>query len=141
MKLMKHLAAGSLCFMIMAVTSLVAAPPQGRGRNAGPAPAAPSQPKVVRTTSTNVDIHFTTGHVRVIREHYASRYRQLPPGLQKKYARTGQLPPGWEKKMEPLPVAIERELPRLPEGYRRGVIDGHAVITRGGTIIDVAVLF
>jgi len=138
MKVMKPLAAASLCFMIMTVTSLVAAPPPGKGRNAGPAPAAPT---MVRTTSTNVDIHFSAGNVRVIREHYASRYRQLPPGLQKKYARTGQLPPGWEKRMEPLPVAIERELPRLPDGYRRGVIDGHAVITRGGTIIDVAVLF
>ena len=141
MKVMKHLAAASLCFMIMAVTSLMAAPPPGKGRNSGSAPAAPPQPTVVRTTSTNVDIHFSTGNVRVIREHYAPRYRQLPPGLQKKYARTGQLPPGWEKRMEPLPVAIEREMPRLPDGYRRGVIDGHAVITRGGTIIDVAVLF
>src|SRR6187551_4117039 len=77
MKLMKHLAAASLCFMIMTVTSLVAAPPPGKGRNAGPAPAAPT---MVRTTSTNVDIHFSAGNVRVIREHYASRYRQLPPG-------------------------------------------------------------
>lgn len=141
MKLMKHLAAASLCFMIMTVTSLVAAPPPGKGRNASPAPSAPSQPTVMRATNTSVDIRFSTGNVRVIREYYAPRYRQLPPGLQKKYARTGQLPPGWEKKMEPLPVAIERELPRLPDGYRRGVIDGHAVITRGGTIIDVAVLF
>ena len=123
------------------MTSLVAAPPPGKGRNTGPAPSAPSQPTVVRAANTSVDIHFSTGNVRVMREHYASRYRQLPPGLQKKYARTGQLPPGWEKKMEPLPVAIERDLPRLPDGYRRGVIDGHAVITRGGTIIDVAVLF
>ena len=141
MKLMKPLAAASLCFMIMTVTSLVAAPPPGKGRNAGPAPSAPSQPTVVRAASTSVDIRFSTGNVRVIREYYAPRYRQLPPGLQKKYARTGQLPPGWEKKMEPLPVAIERDLPRLPDGYRRGVIDGHAVITRGGTIIDLAVLF
>ena len=141
MKLMKHMAAASLCFMIMAATSLVAAPPPGKGRNAGPAPSAPSQPTVVRAANTSVDIHFSTGNVRVLREHYASRYRQLPPGLKKKYARTGQLPPGWETKMEPLPVAIERDLPRLPDGYRRGVIDGHAVITRGGTIIDVAVLF
>jgi hypothetical protein len=138
MKVMKHLAAASLCFMIMAVSSLMAAPPPGKGRNAGAAPAAPT---AVRATGTNVDIHFSAGNVRVIREHYASRSRQLPPGLQKKYARTGQLPPGWEKRMERLPVAIEREMPRLPDGYRRGVIDGHAVITRGGTIIDVAVLF
>jgi hypothetical protein len=141
MKVINHLAAGSLCFMIMAMTSLAAAPPPGKGKNGASAPAAPAQPTMVRASTTNVDIHFSTGNVRLIREHYATRYKQLPPGLQKKYARTGQLPPGWEKRMEPLPVAIERDMPRLPDGYRRGVIDGHAVITRGGTIIDVAVLF
>jgi hypothetical protein len=143
MKLMKHMAAASLCFMIMAVTSLVAAPPPGKGRNAGPAPSAPAQPTVVRAASTSVDIHFSTGHVRVLREHYASRYRQLPPGLQKKYARTGQLPPGWEKKMEPFPAALERDMIVLPPGYRRGVMDGHAVIYHAVThaILDIASLF
>jgi hypothetical protein len=49
------------------------------------------------------------------------RYRTLPRGLQKKLARTGQLPPG----------------------YRRGVVDGHAVIfdDRTHVLLDVAVLF
>ena len=137
---MKHLSAAALCFMIMAGTSMVAGPNNGNGR--GKHQAQPSAPAPVRIhTSTQVDVRFSTGHVQVIRGYYAPRYRNLPPGLQKKYARTGQLPPGWQKKMEPFPVAIERDLPRLPDGYRRGVIDGHAVITRGGTIIDVAVLF
>jgi hypothetical protein len=83
------------------------------------------------------------GDVRIIREHYAPRYRSLPPGLQKKYARTGQLPPGWQKKREPFPVALERRLASLPTGYQRGVIDGHAVIdgSRSQVIFDVAVLF
>lgn len=27
------------------------------------------------------------------------KHKTLPPGLQKKYERTGELPPGWEKKM------------------------------------------
>ena len=80
MKVMKHLAAASLCFMIMAVTSLMAAPPPGKGRNSGSAPAAPPAPTAVRA-STSVDIRFSTGNVRVIREHYAPRSRPLPPGL------------------------------------------------------------
>jgi hypothetical protein len=98
--------------------------------------------RVVHETAAQ-NVHFSVENVRVIREYYAPRYRQLPPGLQKKYARTGQLPPGWQQRMEPLPVKIERELPHLPDGYRRGVIDGHAVVynSRAGTIIDVAVLF
>lgn len=95
----------------------------------------------VRTTS--IQVVFSTHDLRVIRRHYEPRYRSLPPGLRKKYARTGQLPPGWQKKLEPFPVAVERELVVLPSGYRRGVIDGNAVIynPRTQVIVDVAVLF
>lgn len=93
----------------------------------------------------DVDVHvsFSTRDVRVIRGYYAPRYRKLPPGLQKKLARTGTLPPGWQKKMEPFPAALERDLPVLPPAYRRGVMDGHAVIYQPKTqvIVDVAVLF
>jgi hypothetical protein len=135
--------AAGLCLMIMAVTSLVAAPKNGHKE--APAPAAPAPAAHVRVVHETAaqNVHFSVENVRVIREYYAPRYRQLPPGLQKKYARTGQLPPGWQQRMEPLPVKIERELPHLPDGYRRGVIDGHAVVynSRAGTIIDVAVLF
>lgn len=93
----------------------------------------------------NVAVHvvFSSRELRVIREYYAPRYRNLPPGLQKKDARTGQLPPGWRKKMEPFPVALQRDLVVLPSGYQRGVIDGHAVIynSRTQVIVDLAVLF
>jgi hypothetical protein len=142
---LKNLGAAGLCFMIMAVTSLVAAP-SGKGKREGDQAkvAAPAQPRVaVHVSNAPRAEYFTVEQVRVVREYYGPKYRKLPPGLQKKYARTGQLPPGWEKRMEPLPVVIERELPRLPEGHRRGVIDGHAIVynSRAGTIIDVAVLF
>jgi hypothetical protein len=45
--------------------------------------------------------------------------------------------------MEPFPVGLERNLGGLPRGYRRGVIDGHAVIYSPSShvIFDVAVLF
>ena len=89
-----------------------------------------------------VSVSWGTHDIEVVRRHYAPKYRNLPPGLRKKYARTGQLPPGWQKKMEPLPVAVDRECAPLPAGYRRGVFDGHAVIyTSQGTIVDIAVLF
>lgn len=32
-------------------------------------------------------------------EAKSNKEKQLPPGLQKKLARTGELPPGWEKKL------------------------------------------
>ena len=96
-----------------------------------------------RGNGVAVHVVFLPREVSVIREYYAPRYRNLPPGLQKKLARTGQLPPGWRKKMEPFPVAMERQLVVLPYGYRRGVIDGHAVIynPRTQVIVDLAVLF
>ena len=39
-------------------------------------------------------------------------------------------------------VYVERELVVVPHGYRRGIIDGHAVVYNDrGFILDVAVLF
>ena len=69
-------------------------------------------------TTVNADVHvvFSSHDVQIIREHYAPQYRNLPPGLQKKYARTGKLPPGWQKKMAPLPVEVERQLVRTAWG-------------------------
>jgi hypothetical protein len=99
----------------------------------------------VSDSSRSVSVHvaFVPSEVRVIREYYGPRYRSLPPGLQKKYRRTGQLPPGWQKRMEPFPLVVERQLAVLPAGYQRGVIDGHAVIynPRTQVIFDIAVLF
>jgi len=86
------------------------------------------------------------GYVRdrdvvLIREYYVTHER-LPRGVRKHYARRGQLPRGWAKRMRPVPVYVERQLPVLPRGYRRGVIDGHVVVHNdSGFIFDVAVLF
>lgn len=87
--------------------------------------------------------YFRQDDVRVIREYYEPVYRPLPPGIAKKYYRTGHLPPGWEKKMQPLPVVVERELVPLPPGYRRGYIDGTVVVYSPQTrvMIDVVALF
>jgi hypothetical protein len=132
---------GSVGILLMTIAPALAGEPGKNNKHAKGRPA--ESHVVVRETRVAVGgVHyFAVEHVKVIRTHYAPRYRNLPPGLRKKYARTGQLPPGWEKKMEPLPVAIERDLPRLPDGYRRGVIDAHVVIHKGGTIVDVAALF
>src|SRR6516164_6172196 len=64
------------------------------------------------------------------REDYGSvrRYytgpRDLPPGLRKKYYRTGKLPPGWQKKIQPFPPELVRVLPPPPPNCDRGYIDG-----------------
>jgi hypothetical protein len=89
-----------------------------------------------------ISVSWSAHDITILREHYAPQYRSLPPGLQKKYARTGKLPPGWQKKMKPLPPSVERECAPLPVGFRRGIIEAHAVIYDSrGTIFDVAVLF
>ena len=67
-----------LCLMIMAVTSLVAAPKNEHKQP--PAPAAPAPAAHVRVVheTAKPDVHFSVTNVRVIREYYAPRYRQLP---------------------------------------------------------------
>ena len=125
-----------LSILVVVLMAGVVVESQGRGKR--------TEAAVDRVSvSRSVAIAFATHEARIIREHYAARYRNLPPGLRKKLARTGQLPPGWQKRFEPFPVAIERQLVTLPGGYRRGVVDGHAVIfdDRSHVIVDVAVLF
>ncbi len=68
--------------------------------------------------------------------------KTLLTGLAWRYQRTGQLPPGWAKRMRPIPAHVERRLGALPRGYRRGIVDGRAIVyAPGGLVIDVAVLF
>ncbi len=87
--------------------------------------------------------YFEPHDLRVIREYYAPGHHDLPPGLERKLYRTGHLPPGWEARMEPLPVVVERELVPIPAGYRRGMLDGYAVIysPRTQVVIDVSAVF
>jgi len=77
----------------------------------------------------------------VIRNYY--REQGLPPGLAKKYSRTGQLPPGWQKKIQPFPYEVERSLPPAPAGYARGYVDGYAVVYQPRThvVIDFHAVF
>ena len=103
-------------------------------------PESPSQQQP--HGQADVRIAFSSEEIQIVREHYSPRFRNLPPGLQKKLARGGQLPPGWQKKVEAFPPELERRLPRLPAGHYRGVMDGHAVIySPGGGIVDVTALF
>jgi hypothetical protein len=137
---------GTVCGLLL-TASTAGAGDQAKDRKPPTETTSPSRVAVPRVeqqqTQTQPKIVFSAEQIRLIKTHYESRYVQLPPGLQKKYARTGQLPPGWQKKMEPFPASLERSFPTLAAPYRRGVIDGQAVIynSQVGTIIDVAVLF
>jgi len=137
---MKRLVCATIAAFLLLGTVATAAPSQGKSRKHARQDRVRYESDAVRA---NVHVVFTSSEVTIIRNHYAPQYRNLPPGLQKKVARGGQLPPGWQKKFEPFPVVVEHRLPVLPPDYRRGVIDGHAVIynTRSHVIVDVAVLF
>ena len=138
MKRLMYLAIGA----VLIQTTAAAAPDKDKNKNKG---NGKQETIAVDHADTGVAVHvvFASGDVQIIREHYAPRYRNLPPGLRKKVARGGALPPGWQKKYEPFPESLERRLVRLPPEYRRGVFDGHAVIydRRSNVVIDVAVLF
>ena len=137
---MKRLICATVVCLLLGGTAVAMSPSQGKGKK-----QAGQEKAKDKATDATLAVHvvFASADVTILRNHYTPRYRNLPPGLQKKVARGGQLPPGWQNKFEPFPVALERQLPPLPEGYRRGVIDGHAVIynSRRNVIIDVAVLF
>jgi len=136
---MKRKIGATFVAVILAGATLLGAEQRGRDRadqQTGPV----SDRSAVRA---DVQIVFSTHDVQVIREHYSPRYRKLPKGLQKKLARTGQLPPGWQRDIEPFPIVLERQLVALPAGYRRGVLEGNAIIysPRTQIIIDATVLF
>jgi hypothetical protein len=71
--------------------------------------------------------HFRREDYVVIERYYGGP-RDLPPGLRKKYYRTGKLPPGWQKKMHPFPPELVRQLPPLPPNCERGYVDGVAIV-------------
>ncbi|NVK21370.1 MAG: hypothetical protein HWD86_02525 [Kangiellaceae bacterium] len=86
-------------------------------------------------------------------EHEGKKKKRLPPGLQKKYERTGELPPGWQKKLQrgevmpidvyrygrPLPIDLERRLPIGPVGSKVLEIEGKVirVIENTREILDI----
>ncbi len=86
----------------------------------------------------NNDGYFRVEDHAYLRQYYGGPV-SLPPGLRKKYSRTGKLPPGWEKRFQPFPPALVQQLPPTPPYYERGYLDGQAVVfdRRTRTIVDV----
>jgi hypothetical protein len=81
--------------------------------------------------------YFRHEHYGPVQQYYSGP-RDLPPGLRKKYYRTGKLPPGWQRKMRPFPPELVRVLPPPPPYCERGYIDGYAVVydRRTRVIVD-----
>lgn len=72
---------------------------------------------------------FSSSERRLIGEYvdrHGERGASLPPGIAKKLARGGRLPPGIAKQR--LPTALEAQLPPVPAGYERVVVDGRILL-------------
>ena len=81
---------------------------------------------------------FTQDEISIIRDYYAEhpvgqpgkggkqKSKPLPPGIAKNLARGKPLPPGIAKQQ--LPADLLRELPPVPQGYDRVVVDGQVLL-------------
>ena len=58
----------------------------------------------------------------------AKRGGDLPPGIEKQIRRGGSLPPGLKDRIEPLPPDLDRQLPPLSGGARRGRIGRRVLV-------------
>jgi hypothetical protein len=108
----------------------------------------------VTALGTNRPAHFLAEERRIIEEYYhkgkklkqkglppglAKRGGNLPPGLQKQLDKNGRLPPGLQKRLEPLPVDLDRRLPRLPEHWERVILERNVILIdrRTERILDI----
>jgi hypothetical protein len=107
----------------------------------------------VKALETRRPAHFLPEERRIIEEFYYGRKRKhkglppglakrggnLPPGLQKKLDKDGRLPPGLQKRLDPLPIDLDRRLPRLPGHWERVVFERHVILIdrRTDRILDI----
>ena len=86
--------------------------------------------------------YFSSQHGRGLPPGLAKRKGDLPPGLEKQMQRNGVLPPGLQKRAEPFPVELSRQLPRLPAGYSRVIVEGRAMnVGSDNRVVDIMFIF
>ena len=131
-------------FLAFMSVLLIASAQNAAAASAAPASQKPGkgkgQAKQAEASAVAVGVVFTAEHRRIIAEYWQrgsglppglAKREELPPGLRKQLVRKGTLPPGLQKKLVAFPPDLEARLPRLPEGYHRGFVAGHAVIYIG----------
>ncbi len=116
----------ALCRALPLASFALSASGQGRGNGRGRG-RGNSEKGPVEDHGNHGGRYFRPEDYSAVQRYYAGP-RNLPPGLRKKYERTGRLPPGWEKRMRPFPPELVRVLPPPPPNCERGYIDGVAVV-------------
>ena len=101
----------------------------------------PNTPKRLEEPASS----FGPQQVRLIRDWFAqpvntsnlppglAKRETLSPGLERQLQRNGTLPPGLQRRVQPLPIALEQQLPPVPVGMRRIVIGVHVVLLQEAT--------
>lgn len=99
-----------------------------------------SAPAAVSTPAAAVEVapEFTARDRRVLRTCLTgdtgdlppglAKKEQLPPGLEKQVQKNGTLPPGLERRAQPLPLACESQLPRLPATVERVILNRQIIL-------------
>lgn len=132
MNLSKRLVSGTAVVLACAVSAGAQGNSQGKGKSTASSDAT-------TTVAGAIHIEIGTRDRETIQRYFvanpaglppglAKRGGDLPPGLDKQLRRNGTLPPGLQKKLEPFPVALERQVARLPSGYSWFVLGAHIVV-------------
>jgi len=136
---MRRLTTLARCIALLAAFSLVTGGSQGKGNSKG---------KSSQQGKAQVEVGIFIGQGRdVIRKYVsklpsddlppglAKRGGSLPPGLAKQLRKKGKLPPGLQKRLHTFPAELEKRLPPLAPGLKRGFIEGRAVIYNEKTFL------
>ncbi len=122
---------------------------QGRGKAKAESRRTQTAGEKVREVLPPAEPVFTTVERTVVTNWFRTnrsglppglaKRETLPPGLERQLRERGTLPPGLQKKIQPLPIELERQLSRLPTGYRRVVIAGNVILMNPttGLIYDI----
>ena len=105
--------------LLFAGSALYAKPPQGEEH--GNHKAKKEHPSNNKKASKQHRKEFSRADRSTIQDYY----RNLPPGLQKKYRRTGEMPPGWTKKVQvgqPFPAEYRQYAQPLPRELHDSVM-------------------
>jgi hypothetical protein len=140
----KSIVAAGFAAILLGTMAADSALAQGRGRGGDQSSAPPASTTVVvqfgfgirdRETITT----YYTKRASSLPPGLAKRGGGLPPGLEKQLQRNGTLPPGLRKQVQPVPLALERQLSRLPVGYRRAIVGAHIIVYKPDShvIVDV----
>jgi hypothetical protein len=121
----------SLCLVLSSVLATVYVQAVDKGR---PAYFLPEERRIIEEYYRRADTSK-----KGLPPGLAKRGGKLPPGLQKHLEKNGQLPPGLQKRIEPLPSALDKSLPAIPDYWQRVLVERDVVLldTRTNRILDI----